>query len=120
MIELVLDTIVAALGETVRGQVQWDPNAKPPDAVVVELGFHTEGRGSEDRGVVAGTERTFAGDPTTIAPWLQFELTIPHDAPVSYDGNLIRVLWWVEARLDVPWARDPKASESIQVLPKGV
>lgn len=119
MIEIDLDDATVALGETVGGRVVWDPSEKAPDGVKVELAFATEGRGSVDRGVVAGAEREFHGDPTMVPPWFEFELTVPDDAPVSYDGNLIRVVWRVEARLDVAWARDPKTHVEVRVLPRG-
>lgn len=119
MISVDLRDPSAEVGGRVRGQVTWDPNQKAPDAVRVELGFVTEGRGNQDRGVVAWTEREFQGDPTTIPPWLAFDLEVPADAPVSYDGRLIRVLWWVEAHLDVPWARDPSARADLVIHPRG-
>jgi hypothetical protein len=119
VINIELRDAVVALGGTVRGQVQWDPDAKPPESVTVELRFRTEGRGTEDGRVVAGTERTFSGDPTMTAPWLEFEFEVPADAPITYEGNLIRIIWEVEAGLDVPWARDPKASVGLTVLPLG-
>ena len=119
MIQIDLHDAVVTLGSTVRGQVLWDPSEKAPDSLTVELRFRTEGRGTEDVGVVAGTERTFTGDPTMTAPWMEFEFELPIDAPVTYDGNLIRVIWEVDARLDVAWARDPKATAELTVLPVG-
>ena len=41
---------------------------------------------------------------------------IPLDAPCTYDGQLIRVKWRVEARLDLPWASDERMDVPFAVV----
>ena len=117
MIEIDLLTEVVECGEAVRGLVRWSPEEKMPRGIEVELQYHTEGRGDTDRKVMARAHHDVAeGDSGGELP---VELLAPVDGPITYDGRLIRVIWTLEARLDMRLARDPSASQIVTVFPRG-
>ena len=79
---------------------------------MIKAGLVTEGRGTTDDLEVY--EHTIA-DPS-VEGSVDFEFVIPLDAPCTYDGQLIRVKWRVEARLDLPWASDERMDVPIAVV----
>lgn len=85
-------------------------------AVRVTLRMTTEGRGSEDRKDYVTSEVPV--DEFGIASE-RVELAVPADAPISYDGSLIRVMWHIEARTDVALARDQYSVAPVLVVPVG-
>ena len=117
MIEIRVDTPLVECGETVRGLVTWSVEGdRPPRAVVVELGYRTEGRGDTDHGR-AESIRHDAGAATSGE--VPFELRVPDGGPITYDGRLIRVIWSVSASLDLQMARDEAGSAPVTVFPTG-
>lgn len=117
MIAIDVLTDVVECGETVRGVVRWAPEEKMPRGIDVELTYHTEGRGDLDRKVVARARHDIVEGEG--AGELPFELVVPVDGPISYDGRLMRVIWTVTASLDMRLARDPSSAEVITVFPRG-
>lgn len=85
-------------------------------AVRVSLRFTTEGRGDTDERSVAELEFPVDHNGRVEA---RFDLTVPHDGPISYDGRLVRVRWEVEARIDVKLRRDPTTHIPVLVIPSG-
>jgi len=77
-------------GETVSGSVRWELN-EPVEALEVRLFWYTRGKGTQDVAVEA-TQRI-------LSPALQgaesFGFALP-EAPYSFSGKLISVLWAVE------------------------
>jgi hypothetical protein len=77
-----------------------DPAIRPVERVEITVAWRTEGKGTEDVGVVAH-ERF---DPTAATPAAAGEtkrpcLTVTLPAtPLSYDGFLVKVRWFVRAR----------------------
>ena len=47
---------------------------------------------------------------------IPFEVTIPDDVPVSFDGELIRLIWSLNVRVDLPWAFDPSQHGVFRVV----
>ena len=49
----------------------------------------------------------------------EFQLTVPYDAPLTYNGHLFRRIWEVEVRIVFPGIFRPKETETrtIKVLP---
>jgi len=119
---LYLDSPVAEVGGFVAGELHRAPDAdgitddSRARAVRLTLSYHTEGRGDEDSRSAPGLE--FALE---VHGGLQtrFELAVPGNSPISYDGRLLRVLWTLEARVDLKLARDPKIEASVVVVPRG-
>lgn len=118
MIDIQISQTQIEIGEQVKAQVSWQVDGRQPDGVTIEVGWRTEGRGTVNEGVVGKHAVEISDDDSFAAPWKGIETTIPLDAPVSYDGDLIRILWAVHVRLDIPWAKDEKAEEQFRVLPR--
>lgn len=96
-------------GDTVIGSCAWAVE-KAPRSVRVMLEYYTEGRGDEDRRAVATKNLTATeeGDAS-------FEFKLPTGGPVSYNGDLIRVIWQVRVLCDLPWASDSEETAVITV-----
>jgi hypothetical protein len=59
------------------------------DRVEISLGYHTEGKGDEDSGVVLLEQRD---EREGIV-----DFTLPN-SPISYDGELIKIRWLLRVR----------------------
>ncbi len=80
----------------------------------LQLRYRTEGRGTTfteiaDEGECEADE--FGRINAT------FELQVPRDGPISYDGSLIRVIWEIEVRVDIKRGFDTKDEIPVLVLP---
>jgi hypothetical protein len=82
--------------------------------VRMRLQYRTEGRGTTDRSRV--DEVTLAADDFGRVN-SAFELVVPDDAPVSYDGLLIRVIWEIEVIVDIKSRIDATEQYPVLVLP---
>ncbi len=78
-------------GEELVGAAGWELD-KAPAAVEVRLIWFTRGKGTEDVGVVD----TVRFDETKAAEARPFRFRLP-DAPHSFSGKLISLIWAVEA-----------------------
>jgi len=121
MLKFRVDRSQLTLGETVRGQGTWTAEKDvSPRSVTLRVGWRTAGRGTPQTGfffekrVEPGPVR--AGQTVDI----DFECRLPDQAPVSYEGKLIRVLWEVSIQVDLPWAFDENGAELIHVGPRRV
>lgn len=85
-------------------------------AIRVRLGWETQGRGTRESRKVAEVEVPV--DEYGMAS-ADVELAVPPDAPISYDGSLIRVLWTMEATTDVKFQLDPESVIDVLVVPVG-
>lgn len=103
-------------GEPIQGRVVVRcETACKCDALTLGFGWKTHGRGNEASGHDSH-DVLFAGEwePGTHA--YPFRLEAP-DGPLTYRGRALNVDWYVEARADVPWAIDPKASMDVLLVP---
>lgn len=114
MIAVTLSADSLALGDVVHGTASWSAE-KPPKKVTAVLRWYTEGRGDTDEEDVAEAELTLGDSAFGLTTSFSFTLTIPEDSPPSYDGAILRILWSVDVRLDIPWGRDDKASAPLTV-----
>ena len=105
-------------GETVSGSVV--VQAEEPvrcRAVVVSVGWHTEGRGDRDEETL-WEQRVHEGELLPGEHRFPFSATLPAE-PMSYAGHYININWQVKATIDVAWARDPHAERQFYaVLPE--
>ncbi|MGI9615715.1 MAG: hypothetical protein ACR2QO_22575 [Acidimicrobiales bacterium] len=85
-------------------------------AVRLTLGYETEGRGDVDKQTVA--EQRFPVDEYGRVD-ASFGLAVPSNGPISYDGRLIRVLWSIQARVDVKLAMDRTTDIPVLIIPSG-
>ena len=106
-----------APGETLVGMAEVTPDREGRcNGVVARLAWRTEGRGEVERGT-ASEELLYSGDLALGVPLVRdFSLAVP-DAPWSYAGRYVSVVWEVTVLVDVPWARDLASSERIIVRP---
>jgi hypothetical protein len=104
MIHLAFDQTVT-VGSCLEGTLTYE---QPLKQATVELRWYTEGRGSCDRQTIQSLtlnpEKTFTGEP------LHFELQIPDDGPITYNGALLRILWEVRAQVTYPGLLSAKDS----------
>lgn len=115
MIELRTPNVEVRLGHTVSGSVTWDMD-RPPDRVVARIGWVTEGRGDTDDEYFGEESLDLAASEFGSLNRLEFTLQVPADAPVSYDGKILRIMWVVEGRLFLPWAKDVVESAPFRVV----
>lgn len=114
MIELQLQEGAVAPGEPLRGRLTGrTESGKAPRAFVVEVGWRTEGRGKVDRHEVASVRLEPRGTRGEIDG--QIEIPLPAGGPVSYDGDLVRIIWELRVRLDIPWGRDETVTRVFRV-----
>ena len=105
------------LGESIRGQLHWRPDgdARYKGAEVV-LGWRTEGRGTKRSADIATLKGAESGTVDAARGMdIDFDLKLPTTGPASYNGSLLRIIWSVSARIDIPWAIDDKASVDVLV-----
>jgi hypothetical protein len=86
-------------GETLSGSCRWF--VEPPSdvrRVEVSVLWRTEGKGDEDFGVhffhAASAQGTYDDLPCPLA----FSTTLP-PSPLSYDGPLLKIRWYVRVRV---------------------
>ncbi|MGD8848469.1 MAG: arrestin family protein [Anaerolineales bacterium] len=106
-----------APGDVVQGSVQITPDKDLNCRhIYARLQWRTEGRGDEDKQVVAEQD-LFQGELRGSMPrHHSFLLRLP-DQPWSYAGQLVRIVWEVEVTIDIALARDPKVAIPIVMRP---
>jgi hypothetical protein len=117
---LVLDSWFAEPGGAFAGRVRMAPSPEAANGRVrgvrLELRRHTEGRGDQDQWDGPPQLFALAPDGSLYQP---FVLRVPPDAPISYDGNLFRLIWTIRAVLDVRLRGDPRTELAVVVAPFG-
>ncbi|OYP38186.1 hypothetical protein [Rhodopirellula sp. MGV] len=104
-------------GDKVRGtvSVETDDSVKCK-GLTVTSGWRTHGRGNVAKGT-AETATVFAGLwEAGQRESYRFELEVA-DWPPTYYGNYVNVEHFIDARVKIPWAFDPKASHEFTVRP---
>lgn len=89
MIQIQLNDSILNLGDTIAGSCQWLPSPDGEKKTArLAIGWRTEGRGDVDRQTIYEAE---------LQPQIptRFSCRIPTDMPLSYDGELLRILWEV-------------------------
>ena len=119
---VLVDDLFVEPGGTVTGRVELpgvegtNPKVERIREVRVVLRYRTEGRGDTDSWTSDPVGFPVAVDGSLNA---EFTLDVPDDAPVSYDGSLLRLIWEVEARTNLRMRIDKKASAPVVVVPVG-
>lgn len=90
-ITLDLNTTEYEPGGELSGQVAWDLG-RSPKIVTVSVGWYTKGRGTEDQ-VIEWQQEWKTDESGGIE---SFYCQIP-EAPLSYVGKLIEIIWYVSA-----------------------
>ncbi|MGC4030703.1 MAG: hypothetical protein QM754_02990 [Tepidisphaeraceae bacterium] len=81
--------------DAVRATAAWELD-RVPKRIEVRLYYTTQGKGTTDTVVVASEKNE---SPQAGGRW-DVSLTIPADAPSTYDGRLLSIRWGVEAVTD--------------------
>lgn len=116
MIRIQMANEQVEVGAAVKGQVTWSPDGDAkPRGLRVTLVWRTEGKGNKKEGTCDAAERTDIAPGSTVT--LPFEFQVPIEGPVSYDGKLMRIIWEIVARVDLPFARDEMEKREIRVVP---
>lgn len=104
-------------GESVTGKVIVGVNKDVKCRGIVISGYwKTHGRGNRDQGEY-DQKNVFSGDMRAGESYeFPFEITAPH-SPLTYRGKLINIDHYVRARVDIPWAFDPKQEDEFILLP---
>ena len=90
-----LEESVLEPGAELRGRVDWQAEGDEVESVLVSLLWYTEGKGTEDVGIVDQVEV----DSPTMQGGHDFSFRLP-DFPWSFSGTLISLVWAVEASLE--------------------
>lgn len=87
MINFNLYSDTLEVGSELKGSCIWTPDTQEKDkALKLTIGWRSEGRGDVDKEILHETEikpseRTY------------FKCKIPIAGPISYDGQLLRIIW---------------------------
>lgn len=93
MISLSLEERAFLPGDTINGNVSWEPKKnKGPQFIAVKLLWYTEGKGSKDDAIVAQEKI----ERPAMSGSQSFSLKLP-DFPWSYEGKILSLKWCVEA-----------------------
>lgn len=104
-----------APGKVLEGRVKArTESGKAPRGLVVVAGWRTEGRGRRDAHD-AVTVRLDAGGGAEWPVDGEVRIPIPAEGPVSFDGELVRIVWELRIRLDIPWGRDETLARVFRV-----
>jgi hypothetical protein len=110
-LEIALESEVYRAGDPVRGSVRGiHPDAR---ARALRVGLEHRGRHLDDQPAIE--VEVDLGSLATEA--VTFELALPDDALVTFEGAHYASKWMVVAALDIPFRRDPKVEYPIRVLP---
>lgn len=101
-------------GDTVNGKlhVSVDKKVKCND-LIVGLKWYTHGMGERDE-MVTTNKSIFKGELDPGEYSYDFSLVIDNSTP-TYHGHYINIDWLVFAKVDIPWALDPKSEQDIFV-----
>lgn len=115
MITIQLQDDVIEVGKLLSGKFSWEGN-KTPEEINLTVAWRTEGRGSVDTGTAYSN--SFAG-----ITYSTFNCKIPALGPVSYDGEIIRVIWEVIIETTLPRKfignKKEKDVKQFRVIPRG-
>jgi hypothetical protein len=84
-----------------------------------EVGWTASGK-TTNRTVVCSGSEPIHGLEADTALSFTIPFTIPREGPVTYEGMLLTVAWFVKVSLDIPWAIDPKSTFAFEVGPRMV
>ncbi len=106
-------------GDSVRGVVVVESDSDfRCDDLSIRCGWRTHGKGNRAEAWKEPIS-LFQGQLTAGLPGsFPFEIQIPTDGPVSYEGHYLNVGWLLQARADIPWKLDPSAEFELQVVPQ--
>ena len=99
MIEIELEKATVEAGEFVRAKIRWAREGeRVPSRIIADVAWRTDGPGNIAAGIARATQ----------VPMRKFEregvypvrLLIPHEGPISFEGELISLSWKLRVRVD--------------------
>jgi hypothetical protein len=114
MIYIDLDNSVVELGKSVTGIVRCQSGQSSQKPLIVKVKWHTEGRGSKQKQTVV----TLDLGKLSAGSVIPFRCDLPYEAPVSFDGKLFRVIWFVKAEVRGLLMSGETQTVPIQVIPR--
>lgn len=112
MINFYLDSDSFEVGSILTGSCLFTPDTqKKEKPLKLTIGWRTEGRGDKDKEVLYETEvkpseRTY------------FKCKIPMAGPVSYDGQLLRIIWEIVVTRQKIIGQDKLKTQVLHVIPR--
>jgi len=104
-------------GDRVSGVVEIQPDVPVTcRGIEIKFGWHTEGKGDRDQQVhdlIKLPETALSPDAPLVEP---FDFTMP-DQPWSYRGHFINIVWSIDVKVDIAWARDLTGSQTLILQP---
>ncbi|MGL5081787.1 MAG: hypothetical protein ACRC8A_09900 [Microcoleaceae cyanobacterium] len=118
MIIVELPDDILELGQDLSGNFRWTGN-KPPKAISLKVSWRTEGRGTVDTEAVY--TNSFVGETFSF-----FSCKLPALGPISYDGQILRIIWEVTAEAEFSGflgkkvkKREEREVKVFRVIPRG-
>jgi hypothetical protein len=109
MIRIALSEQKVKNGERVKGSVTFE-GSKAPRKIEVICRWRIEGKGRSHEEVVDRSE--------SEAMTIPFDFAIPREGPLSYDGQLLRIIWEIAADADIAMAFDEHEAVAFTVVPR--
>ncbi|MBL7154274.1 MAG: hypothetical protein ISS79_11200 [Phycisphaerae bacterium] len=97
-------------GDKLAGTVRWNL-PQNPESIEISLFWRTEGKGTQDVGVIETTKHATPGP----LGQKDFAFTLP-PAPYSFSGKLISIIWALEATV---YPDDQTTRQQITISPTG-
>ncbi|MBN2498278.1 MAG: hypothetical protein JXR96_27045 [Deltaproteobacteria bacterium] len=116
-LQVILDRNRLRQGEPLTGEVRVAVNKEVHcKGLTLESQWQTHGRGERDKG--KGPKRLLFRGKWRPHEKQAYRFSLPTaSGPCSYHGDLINVVWRLQARADIPWALDPKAAADFALEP---
>lgn len=122
-VELALGADRVYVGETIEGMLLIEtpePLLLKRVAIRLTAKESSKAHGHTDSHAYKGSQITLAAPGTVDDRYAErFSLVVQPDGPVSANGKLFAIEWFVEAELDVPWAKDPRIRAPVHLSRRG-
>ncbi|MBI5834274.1 MAG: hypothetical protein HZB16_18420 [Armatimonadetes bacterium] len=108
-------------GQTVRGTVLCRPERDAHTrGLMMAIGCHIHGSGTPEDLLLQPEIPLHVGDLTAGQVISHsFEVALPADAPVSYEGRRVKFDWALRLRVDIPIWPDQRSEHPFVVTPRG-
>jgi hypothetical protein len=113
MIRVDVRTDKATPGSRVSGTATWNSEGgKQARAIEVVLRRRFTGKNTKEHIVNDVSEDDLGSRSQVVLP---FDFEVPSDAPPTYEGKLVSIIWEIVATADIPWAVDQHDTKVITV-----
>lgn len=118
---LLVESRIAPIGGLFLGEISRVPHPHETArvrSITLELSYSCQARGHHSRTSETVWKKKY-DLATADAMSASFEIPVDADHPVSYDGELLTVVWGLAARLDVVMFADEMLAVPVVVVPEG-